>query len=222
MEMSSFGANIVLLCPLGKWKRMASLEPLHKVNQRCVNLRTSHANELLNSLHFASQRKRMTCKRCNLLMYTGPKKSKNNHKRGVCPDGCPSKMKAAVKSEGQISHDHQEALPPYPQPEGIFTHGKIFHPIRFQETLKAIYSRTVLDKEKMLETGGISMEEEAFVKMYERRSVHLPDGKVVFRLFPSLQLDPATPESAIIEFDGVRYLDIPMMRDTNVTFDSHA
>lgn len=80
----------------------------------------------------------MTCKRCNMLMYAGPKKAEGNHKRGVCSDGCPTKMKP-VKNESQQPLTHQDTPPPYPH----FTHGKYFHPIRFLETLQDLYNRAV-------------------------------------------------------------------------------
>lgn len=50
--------------------------------------------------------------------------------------------------------------------------------------------------------------------MLEKRTAHLPDGKNIFRLYSTLQLDPTTPAAVILEYDGVRYLDLQMMRDS--------
>ncbi|KAF9235521.1 hypothetical protein BU15DRAFT_51329, partial [Melanogaster broomeanus] len=72
------------------------------------------------------------CSRCQTIMYPGPEKSITNHRRGVCADGVRSKPKPKSESE---------ELPPWLQPQGIFSGGKMFHSQAFLKTVKQIYER---------------------------------------------------------------------------------
>ncbi|KAG1719705.1 uncharacterized protein EDB91DRAFT_1065370, partial [Suillus paluster] len=72
-----------------------------------------------------------TCSRCRTVMYPGPENSGYNHRRGFCAEGAK-----------QVSQN--EPPPPWPQPPGIFSDGKRFHPSTFLETVKQIYEQVFL------------------------------------------------------------------------------
>ncbi|KAG2060562.1 hypothetical protein BDR06DRAFT_863791, partial [Suillus hirtellus] len=64
--------------------------------------------------------KAQTCSHCQTIMYPGPENSPLNHKQGYCADG--------IK---QVSKNSSEDLPPWPQPQGLFSEGHTFHPHAF-------------------------------------------------------------------------------------------
>ncbi|KAF8546805.1 hypothetical protein OG21DRAFT_1372090, partial [Imleria badia] len=74
-------------------------------------------------------RKAQTCSHCQTIMYPGPEGSSLNHKRAYCSNGVKQVSKAGNE------------VPPWPQPEGIFTAGKTFHPHTFYVTVQDIYER---------------------------------------------------------------------------------
>ncbi|KAF8447599.1 hypothetical protein L210DRAFT_3326256, partial [Boletus edulis BED1] len=63
-----------------------------------------------------ASKKAQTCSRCQMIMYPGSEGSSLNHKRAYCSDGVRQVSKAG------------DEVPPWPQPQGIFTAGKTFHP----------------------------------------------------------------------------------------------
>ncbi|KAG2344981.1 hypothetical protein BDR05DRAFT_881053, partial [Suillus weaverae] len=69
-------------------------------------------------------KKAQRCSCCQTIMYPGPKNSSLNYKKGYCADGIKQSSKAAGKE-----------LPPWPQPQGIFSDGQIFHPHMFLSTV---------------------------------------------------------------------------------------
>lgn len=153
----------------------------------------------------------MICSRCKVIMYPGPSKSPQNHKRGFCSDGCPVTLKR-FKTETNDPQDFHP--PPYPQPEGIFSEGETFRLTRFIHAINDVYERIVLQNGSNA-ASGIAIEDQMFIQMLQARTVQLPDGQNIFRLYPGLRLDHA-PSYLLVDYDGARYLRMPMIADTEV------
>ncbi|KAG1825378.1 hypothetical protein EV424DRAFT_1320115, partial [Suillus variegatus] len=107
-------------------------------------------------------RKAQTCSCCQTIMYPGPENSPLNHKKGYCADGVKQSSKAA-----------SEELPPWPQPRGIFSEGRMFHPHMFLSTVQHVFMQGPGETD-LLET-------EAFSKLLiSRTEVHESDNMVLF------------------------------------------
>ncbi|KAK7678884.1 hypothetical protein QCA50_018024 [Cerrena zonata] len=96
----------------------------------------------------SSARKTMICSRCKVIMYPGPTKSPQNHKRGFCSNGCPVTFKRFNKVKNEKPGNQNVSPPPYPQPAGIFSEGEQFHAIRFLQTVQDVYMRLVVPKRR--------------------------------------------------------------------------
>ncbi|KAJ7127473.1 hypothetical protein C8R46DRAFT_1237214 [Mycena filopes] len=142
-----------------------------------------------------------TCKRCNKIMYAGGKKSPENHKKGYCSDGFKQKV-----VEGESA--------PWPQPTGLFTTGSEFHPLIFLTTIREVYEKVVVEGET-----DVSMEQEAFLSMLPGRTTISATGAVLFRLFSAFAIpaDDETPDTLFVESEGVKYLRIDALRNTDVS-----
>jgi hypothetical protein len=119
-------------------------------------------------------------------MYPGPNRSPENHKKGVCSDGVSPGLKAAE----------------WPQPPGVFTFGTHFHPIKFLTTLRETYDALV---NHQWSSNAVPMEQEAFVKLLQSRTIVRNDGTVLFQLF-DLIMDPSTPDELIVVHDNKKHL----------------
>ncbi|KAG1783479.1 hypothetical protein EV702DRAFT_1208420, partial [Suillus placidus] len=141
-------------------------------------------------------RKAHTCSRCKTIMYPGPENSGYNHRRGFCADGAKQVSKT-------------EPPPPWPQPPGIFSEGKHFHPRAFLETVKQIYEQV------FLRPSGESpaLEQEAFATMLLDRSTTLEEsGTVLFKLYEELEIDSSTPDALLTVHNGVKHLRIEYLQ----------
>ncbi|KAH8997187.1 hypothetical protein EDB86DRAFT_933965 [Lactarius hatsudake] len=154
-----------------------------------------HAVQLLKEGQLDGDRKGKTrkpasCPRCKRLMYPGPTKSPENHKRGYCSDGVRSKPP---------DNAPPGYLPLWPQPIGVFSSdawGTTFNPIPFLATLRDIYEKTVLgggQNDEVVEFG-------TFTAMLHSRIVVRADGAVFFRLYPEFELGPC-PEGLLVTGD---------------------
>ncbi|KAI6009043.1 hypothetical protein EDC04DRAFT_872575 [Pisolithus marmoratus] len=151
-------------------------------------------------------RKVLTCSRCQTIMYPGPKKAAVNHKRGVCADGVKSKLK------------EDEALPPWPQPQGIFSGGNTFHSQAFLNTVKAVYDQFIGGSPF---SGGeqslLILEAQAFAAMLKDRTVITGNDKnpsmALFRLYPGFEVDGSMPDSRMIQRDGASWLRISFLEE---------
>ncbi|KAJ7585548.1 hypothetical protein C8J56DRAFT_1087508, partial [Mycena floridula] len=143
------------------------------------------------------ERKDAICKRCNTLMYPGGVNSPENHKKGYCTDGVRQK----------IPKSGSHALPPWPQPSGIFTKGSVFEPHQFFASLIELSSR-------IAETVSgnfieYTMEHGAFAAMLKERIIEMDEPKTVaFRLYPDEYFTVAanTSNTLLFERDDIRYL----------------
>ncbi|OAX43560.1 hypothetical protein K503DRAFT_673498, partial [Rhizopogon vinicolor AM-OR11-026] len=63
-------------------------------------------------------RKAQTCSHCQTIMYSGPENSSLNHKKDYCPDDIRQ----------VLAKNSDEGLPSCPQPCGLFSEGRMFHP----------------------------------------------------------------------------------------------
>ncbi|KAG1863232.1 hypothetical protein DFJ58DRAFT_839201 [Suillus subalutaceus] len=139
-------------------------------------------------------RKAQTCSCCQTIMYPGPENSPLNHKKGYCADGVKQSSKAAGKE-----------LPPWPQPRGIFSEGRTFHPHVFLSTVQRIYEHIFMQgpgETDLLET-------EAFSKLLiSCTEVHELDYMVLFPLFKGFVTDPTTPCDWTVSHDGEEWLRI--------------
>lgn len=153
-----------------------------------------------------SQRKPQMCARCKQVKYPPGAPSSENHKREHCSDGVRSTLR---KGSG-----HSDTLPPWPQPEGIFTRGAYFHPIVFLARLKALCEN--------LHTNGtnhdtIDLESNALWSMFKARTTEdAGTGAILFQLFDHLTLSPPNSvDELVITYEGKSYLKIPCVPSTN-------
>lgn len=92
--------------------------------------------------------------------------------------------------------------PEWPQPQGIFTGGKFFHPLEFLARLREVYEAVVVEREPQ---GDMPMENEAFVSLLKRRTIAIDNGSILFKIY-NLEIPDTTPEGLIMEHKGDRYL----------------
>ncbi|KAI1782147.1 hypothetical protein LXA43DRAFT_906615 [Ganoderma leucocontextum] len=147
------------------------------------------------------------CGRCKRIMYPEGKNHKDNHGRNVCSDGVRQSSEKVHFVINDVSHDLVEHPPPFPQPNGIFTDGNVFHPARFMEVVRRFYDRVVIDHSA---PGALAMNDYAFAALLYDRTVIVPglDGrpsKVIFKLFHSFKLAPGEPV-VLDEHEGEMYL----------------
>ncbi|KAH0835772.1 hypothetical protein J3R83DRAFT_9614, partial [Lanmaoa asiatica] len=107
-----------------------------------------------------------------------------NHKRAYCSDG--------VRQVSKVD----EEVPPWPQPQGVFTAGKTFHPQVFYVMLQDIYERYCIPGAEPPPIA--TMEAVAFAKLLASRICTLDGGVIGFRLFADYELDPKTPTGYVI------------------------
>ncbi|KAG1797189.1 hypothetical protein EV424DRAFT_1333526 [Suillus variegatus] len=141
--------------------------------------------------------KAQTCSRCQTIMYPGPENSPLNHKRGYCADG--------VK---QVSKNSSEDLPPWPQPQGLFSEGRTFHPHAFLLAVQHVYEYVSLQGPGEMDL----LETEAFAKLLVSRTEIHQDGAVLFRLFTDFIVDPSTPRDCIVVRDDKQWLRINFLQ----------
>ncbi|KAG2738561.1 hypothetical protein P692DRAFT_20758243, partial [Suillus brevipes Sb2] len=158
--------------------------------------RHCHIIELVKAEPGKKVRKAHTCSRCKTIMYPGPENSGYNHRRGFCADGAK-----------QVSKN--EPPPPWPQPPGIFSEGKRFHPRAFLETVKQIYEQV------FLRPSGESpaLKQEAFAMMLLDRSTTLEEGTVLFKLYEELEIDESTPDALLTVHNGVKHLRVEYLQE---------
>ncbi|PIL30719.1 hypothetical protein GSI_06887 [Ganoderma sinense ZZ0214-1] len=154
-------------------------------------------------------RKPNTCHRCLSIMWARGEGDSENHKKGYCSDGVKQKP-ASV--DGIV-----EELPPWPQPNQIFTKGTHFWPQRFTRTVRELYD-TITDGDRL--GGPRAMEFAAFADMLRTRLIVIPatdtqPSCVRFKLYRGLKLgeQPGNP-SDIVVVDGVQYLHVTYLSET--------
>ena len=115
-------------------------------------------------------------------MYPGLEGSSLNHRRAYCSDG--------VRRVSKVNE-----VPPWPQPHGVFTAGKMFHPQAFYVTLQDTYECYCMPSAEPTPTP--TMETVAFVRLLASRIRTFNNNVIGFRLFPDYKLDAKTPSSYI-------------------------
>jgi hypothetical protein len=118
-------------------------------------------------------------------MYPGASGSPENHKRGYCSDGVKQAMKL-------------DTVPDWPQPQGIFELGTTFYPLRFLASVRDIYDRVVIAGDTL------TMENEAFARLLQKRTIVTDDGHYLFKLF-NMDMPLSTPPELVVELNGWRY-----------------
>ncbi|KAG1776098.1 hypothetical protein EV702DRAFT_1269133 [Suillus placidus] len=141
-------------------------------------------------------RKVQTCSRCQTIMYPGAENSPLNHKRGYCADG--------VKQVSKSGED----LPPWPQPQGLFSEGRTFHPHAFLTAVQRVYERVFSQGPGEMDI----LEMEAFAKLLASRTEIREDGAVLFCLFTDIVVDSSTPRDRIVTHDGNQWLRINFLQ----------
>ncbi|KAG1777240.1 hypothetical protein EV702DRAFT_1005393 [Suillus placidus] len=141
-------------------------------------------------------RKAQTCSHCQTIMYPGAENSPLNHKRGYCADG--------VKQVSKSGED----LPPWPQPQGLFSEGRTFHPHTFLTAVQRVYERVFSQGPGEMDI----LEMEAFAKLLASRTEIREDGAVLFRLFTDIVVDSSTPRDCIVTHDGNQWLRINFLQ----------
>ena len=129
-----------------------------------------------------------------------------NHKKGYCSDG--------VKQKAPPGTD--EELPPWPQPNGVFTKGTHFWPKHFNRTICELYE-TVTDGNT---TGGCrAMEFAAFAEMLQKCLIIIPVTEtepscVCFKLYRAFELGEQPGSlSDIVEVNSARYLHVTYLSE---------
>lgn len=142
-------------------------------------------------------RKAHTCSRCKTIMYSGPENSGYNHRQGFCADGTKQVSKT-------------KPPPPWPQPPGIFSEGKRFHPRAFLETVKQIYEQVFL-----CPSGeSPALKQEAFATMLLDQLMTLEEsGTVLFRLYEELEIDRSTSDALLTVHNGVKHLRVKYLQE---------
>ncbi|PIL30720.1 hypothetical protein GSI_06888 [Ganoderma sinense ZZ0214-1] len=154
-------------------------------------------------------RKPNTCHRCLSIMWARGEGDSENHKKGYCSDG--------VKQKPACVDGIVEELPPWPQPNEIFSKGTHFWPLRFTRTVRELYDM-VTDGDRL--GGPKAMEFAAFADMLRARLVVIPatatqPSCVRFKLYRGLQLgeQPENP-SDIVDVDGAKYMHVTYLSET--------
>ncbi|KAI1784492.1 hypothetical protein LXA43DRAFT_901509, partial [Ganoderma leucocontextum] len=155
-----------------------------------------------------STRKPHTCHRCLSTMWAGGEGGRDNHKKGYCSDGVKQKP---VAVDGVM-----EELPPWPQPNEIFTKGDTFWPKRFTRAVRELYDTVIVGND----LGGTkAMEYMAFADMLRARLIVLPPTEthpsiVRFKLYRGLSLgeQPDHP-SDLVTIDGVDHLHVSYLSE---------
>ncbi|KAG1724590.1 hypothetical protein EDD22DRAFT_961786 [Suillus occidentalis] len=114
----------------------------------------------------------------------------------------PRSRKLGVQSQtafadGAKQVSKNEPPPPWPQPPGIFSEGKHFHPRAFLETVKQIYEQVFL--------GHLTLEE----------------GMVLFKLYEELEINESTPDALLTVHNGVKHLAPSTSRSTGTRISTH-
>ncbi|KAI1781611.1 hypothetical protein LXA43DRAFT_1105626 [Ganoderma leucocontextum] len=153
-------------------------------------------------------RKPNTCHRCLSIMWAHGEGNAENHKKGYCSDGARQKPHTV---DGVV-----EELPPWPQPNDIFTTGTHFWPKRFNRTIRELYDM-ITDGERF--GGPKAMEFAAFADMLRARLVVIPatatqTSCVRFKLYRGLELgEQPGNQSDIVNVDGVKYLHVTYLSE---------
>ena len=134
-------------------------------------------------------------------MYPNGRNGEGNHKRGVCSDGGPVKLK-------------NDSSPPWPQPHGIFNaENSECAVVPFLTAVQLLYQKSIVEK---VARSDFSMEMEAFASMFMARTEYdKPEaGMIVFRLFTGYRLQSPIPiDNFIVSFAGNHYLRIDCLAD---------
>lgn len=112
-------------------------------------------------------------------------------------------------------------LPPWPQPEGIFTRGAYFHPIVFLAQLKALCEKLHIHGTNH---NTIDLESNALWTMFKARAIEdTATGTILFQLFNHLTLSPPNSVDELLSTrEGKPYLKIPCVSSTHDTAPSAA
>ncbi|KAH9855088.1 hypothetical protein C2E23DRAFT_725157 [Lenzites betulinus] len=161
-----------------------------------------------------STRKNHICSRCKTIKYPGPEGSSLNHKKLCCSDGVRQATQKVQKLINDQAVNVFEEPPPFPQPQGVFTSGTHFHPIRFIAAAQELYERVVMQNTP---GGASAMQDLAFASLLRERVQVLPatEGEpsmALFKLYASLQLS-SCPSEILIERAGEKFLRIDYLSD---------
>ncbi|KIK74601.1 hypothetical protein PAXRUDRAFT_19707 [Paxillus rubicundulus Ve08.2h10] len=88
--------------------------------------------------------------------------------------------------DGVKQTSQKDDLPPWPQPQGIFSNGCTFHPVTFLNTVKDLIERA--------------------------SRLFTADGHMLFRLFKEFEVDPQTPDHYFHVHDRTKYLHISYLK----------
>jgi hypothetical protein len=133
-------------------------------------------------------------------MYPGPTGSAENHKKGYCSDDVKQTMKT-------------DTVPEWPQPQGIFELGVTFNPMQFLITIRNVYENLVIENGS---GDDLAMEYDAFVKLLKSRTIVLPDGRCLFKLY-DLRMPLSTPSEILVNHNGSEYLRLDCFHDNDIT-----
>ncbi|KIK73516.1 hypothetical protein PAXRUDRAFT_20763 [Paxillus rubicundulus Ve08.2h10] len=125
---------------------------------------------------------------------------KKSHRR-------PKHAQAATQSYSIKQTSKVEVLPPWPQPQGIFSDGHAFHPVAFLNTVKDLVKHVV-----MHQPGNLTvMEGEAFAALAQSH-IFTADGHILFQLFKEFEVNISTPNHYFHVHDSIKYLHISYLK----------
>ncbi|KAG2129220.1 uncharacterized protein EDB93DRAFT_1256346 [Suillus bovinus] len=127
----------------------------------------------------------------------------------ICKAHTCSRCKTIMYPNGAKQVSQNEPPLPWPQPPGIFSDGKRFHPRAFLETVKQIYEQV------FLRPSGESpaLEQEAFATMLLDQLTTLDSGTVLFKLYEELEIDTTTPDALLTVHNGAKHLHIEYLQE---------
>ncbi|KAG0698511.1 hypothetical protein DFH29DRAFT_1018080 [Suillus ampliporus] len=205
--VKKMGQSIIQKNPQALLRTLGDIEP-KLMNRTIKDEYTSKSNNktfwryhcavvpLIKEERGKKPQKAQTCSCCQTIMYPGAENSPLNHKRGYCTD--------SIKQVSKSGED----LPPWPQPQGMFSEGRTFHPHTFLTAVQRVYECVFSQgpgEMDMLET-------EAFAKLLTSCTEVREDGAVLFRLFADFIVDSSTPHDHIVTHDGNQWLRINLLQ----------
>ncbi|KAG2034372.1 hypothetical protein BDR03DRAFT_870190, partial [Suillus americanus] len=117
-------------------------------------------------------RKAQTCSRCQTIMYPGPENSPLNHKQDYCADGASLKFRTSRSTFNKQVSTSSKDLPPWPQPQGLFSEGRTFHPHAFLLAVQRVYKHVFMQGLGEMDLLGTV----AFAKLLASRTEIREDG----------------------------------------------
>ncbi|KAF7973294.1 hypothetical protein HWV62_15675 [Athelia sp. TMB] len=185
------------------WRKACSAVPLVKIEEETGRTGT------------AKSRAQQKCNQCCTLKYPGPTGAPENHKKAFCADGIAPKLSGSASQNTDPVQQGRPTLcisPEWPQPQGIFTEGKFFHPSEFLAKLREVYEQVVVDREQ----GSLELENTAFLSLLQRRTITIGGDSIMFKMYDlDIPNTDTMPSEMLIEHEGAKYLRLDCLKESS-------